>query len=102
MVFTILVNHLDGFDGLNELNEYLVQNDFKMNFSGGIIKGGPNVWLEQSSIMADSIDVRFKEKIYTVPGCYYEFAYRYEKDGALFNGFVTQSADKIFESTDKK
>lgn len=100
--FTILVNHLDGFDGLNELNEYLVQNDFKMNFSGGIIKGGPNVWLEQSSIMADSIDVRFKENIYTVPGCYYEFAYRYEKDGALFNGFVTQSANKIFESTDKK
>jgi len=36
-----------------------------------------------------------------IPTCYYEFARRYrDREGALFQGFVTASADKIFESTD--
>jgi len=35
--------------------------------------------------------------------CYYEFAYRYNKENRdVFTGFITNSADKIFESTDMK
>jgi len=37
-----------------------------------------------------------------VPSCYYEFAKRYaDKSGEIYQGFVTTSADKIFESTNK-
>lgn len=100
--FTVFVNHLSEFPHLSDLNDFLVQNGFSMNSSGGLIKGGPEVYLEQSSIMADRIAVEFQEGPQQIPGCYYEFAYRYERNGELFNGFVAQSADKIFESTDKK
>ncbi len=38
-----------------------------------------------------------------VPSCYYEFAKRYkDAKGKLYQGFVAASADKIFESTNKK
>src|SRR5690554_1172072 len=100
--FTVYVNYLKAFEGLADLNDFLVSKGFSMNSSGGIIKGNPAVFLEQSSILADSIKVDFKEGTYTIPGCYYEFAYRYKQGDKVFNGFVTQSADKIFESTDKK
>ena len=37
-----------------------------------------------------------------VPSCYYEFAKRYsDSTGQIYQGFVTASADKIFESTNK-
>lgn len=100
--FTVYVNYLDSFQGLADLNQFLMDHGFKMNTSGGIIKGDRSVYLEQSSILADKVIVDFEEGSYRIPGCYYEFAYRYQKGDSLFNGFVTQSADKIFESTDKK
>jgi hypothetical protein len=47
------------------------------------------------------VEVSFSEGIFTIPGCYYEFARRYpDADGKLFSGFIAGSADKIFESTD--
>ena len=58
--------------------------------------------LEQSSIMADKIKVRFGTIDEIVPSCYYEFAKRYsDSTGQIYQGFVTTSADKIFESTNK-
>lgn len=100
--FTLYVNYLDAFSGLEELNKFLISNGFKLNTSGGMIKGDPIVFLEQSSTLADLIEVEFQEGKFHIPSCYYEFAYRYQKGNSIFNGFVTQSADKIFESTDKK
>ena len=36
-----------------------------------------------------------------IPSCYYEFARRYPlPSGEVFQGFVPESADTIFESTD--
>ena len=47
--------------------------------------------------------MEFVEGKYEVTSCYYEFAYRYPMaDGTLFSGFVADSADKIFESTNMK
>jgi Domain of unknown function (DUF1338) len=79
------------------------KNNFKLNISGGRIKGSPDVLLEQGSTMADSTLVTFKGGVKkTVPTCYYEFAKRYiGSDGKMYRGFVTSSADKIFESTNK-
>lgn len=101
--FTIDINQLKTIGSVEEMNSFLKEHGFKLNTSGGEIKGNPELMLEQSSILADEKKVEFIEGSYTIPSCYYEFAKRYEDSkGILFQGFVTQSADKIFESTDNK
>ncbi len=98
--FTVDVNSLKSIESLDELNALLKVHGFSMNNSGGEIKGGKDVLLAQSSILADKRPVEFSEGLFSIPGCYYEFAYRYEQSpGRLFQGFVAGSADKIFEST---
>ncbi len=99
--FTVDVNKLKTFNSLQEVNEFLKNNNFKMNTSGGEIKGTPEQFLEQSSILADKVPVVFKEETKEITSCYYEFAYRHPmKNGELYSGFIAKSADKIFESTD--
>lgn len=101
--FTVAVHALTTFRGLAELNEFLKRNGFTLNTSGGEIKGKPEIGLEQSSTLAGEIEVEFADGTFVVPGCYYEFAMRHRgPDGKLFSGFVAQSADKIFESTDRQ
>jgi hypothetical protein len=100
--FTISVNHLTSFDGLAALDDFLEGEGFRLNQAGGRIKGTPADLLEQSSTMADEVEVGFADGPATVPSCYYEFARRYPRaDGTLFQGFVTGSADKLFESTNR-
>lgn len=101
--FTVYVNELSTVASLQELNDLLVANGFALNTEGGAIKGSPEVYLEQSSTVASVVEVPFTDAPHKVPGCYYEFARRYPlADGTMFEGFVTKSADKIFESTDEK
>mgnify|MGYP001942374990 CR=1 FL=1 len=101
--FTVDVNKLNTFDSLQDVNEFLKDNDFKMNTSGGEIKGTPAELLEQSSVLADKVPVAFTETTKKITSCYYEFAYRYAMtNGDLYSGFIAGSADKIFESTDMK
>jgi hypothetical protein len=86
--FTIDVNKLEGYNSLEEVNTSLLDANYTLNTSGGLIKGSSDVYLEQSSTMADKKDY------------IYEFAYRFPLDnGELFGGFVAASANKIFEST---
>ena len=67
------------------------------------MKVNPSECLEQSSTLADSIEVELSDKKMQIPSCYFEFAKRYPlESGELYQGFVASSADKIFESTDKK
>ena len=78
----------------------LKAHGYKVNASGGEVKGSPEDLLEQSSTMADRVPVAFADQTVTIPSCFYEFALRYPKpDGQLYSGFVAASADKIFEST---
>lgn len=98
--FTVFVNTLNSFNSLEEVNQFLKTNGHQLNSSGGEIKGTPDLFLEQSSTLADIVDIKFKEGTHKIPACYYEFARRYPlSDGKLFNGFIAKSADKIFEST---
>tara|TARA_B100000886_G_scaffold54280_1_gene33331 strand:- start:1682 stop:2482 length:801 start_codon:yes stop_codon:yes gene_type:complete len=100
--FTVSINHLTKFHDITDVNAMVKANGFTLNSSGGEIKGTKEELLEQSSIMADKIKVRFGSINETVPSCYYEFAKRYsDSSGKIFQGFVTISADKIFESTNK-
>lgn len=99
--FTVSINYLKNFEGIAELNSFLKANGFQLNSSGGEIKGTAEQLLEQSSTLADQVEVRFTDGIRRIPGCYYEFARRYpDAEGKLFSGFIAGSADKIFESTD--
>jgi hypothetical protein len=101
--FTVLVNELKSIPDLKELNERLKQAGFELNAQGGEIKGSPEEFLEQSSTLASKVDVEFSDGTHRIPGCYYEFAQRYPlPDGRLFSGFVAKSADKIFQSTDRR
>ncbi len=97
--FTVSVNHLSSFASLEELLAYLQGEGFPMNTSGGLVKGTPEVLLEQGSTIADRRLLTLAGGVETeVTTCYVEFARRYQG----FNGFVPASADKIFESTDSK
>lgn len=100
--FTVLINGLKGFQGLPEVNAFVKSLGFKLNASGGEIKGSRAELLEQSSTLAESVEVEFSDRRLAVPACYYEFALRHPTpNGSLYQGFVAASADKIFESTNR-
>ena len=98
--FTVSINYLNKHNTIEKVNQLLKDNNFKLNDSGGEIKGTPSELLEQSSTISELIKISFIEGVYEIPACYYEFARRYPmQDGELFSGFIASSADKIFEST---
>ena len=101
--FTVDVGALETFADLESVNAFLRDHGFALNESGGAIKGGPEVLLEQSSTLADRIEVWFSDGVREIPSCYYEFARRYRgPDGRVFQGFVAGSASRLFESTDDR
>ncbi len=101
--FTVSVNELQSFNSLQQVNTALKDAGFLLNTSGGEIKGTPEVYLEQSSTLADLHPVQFSDGTATIPSCFYEFARRYPlTNGLLYTGFVAASADKIFESTNAR
>ncbi|PCI52811.1 MAG: succinyldiaminopimelate aminotransferase [Gammaproteobacteria bacterium] len=98
--FTVSINHLDSFDCIIDVNNTLKNAGYTLNSIGGEIKGDKTVKLEQSSTLADKALVEFSDVTLEIPSCFYEFAKRYPlANGKLYTGFVTASADKIFEST---
>ncbi len=98
--FTVDVNSLKRFNSIQAVNEFLKSNGYKLNASGGEVKGSPESLLEQSSVLANNIAVPFCDGPHEIPACYYEFAKRYPlPDGRLYQGFIAASADRIFEST---
>ena len=98
--FTVSINTLNKYSDIKTLNDFLKSKGFKLNSSGGEIKGGPDVLLEQSSTLANRVELEFTDGKKEVPSCYFEFAKRYPiVSGELYQGFIAKSADKIFEST---
>jgi hypothetical protein len=111
--YTISVHYLkDGFNTLQEFNDFLERNGIKLNDAGGKIKISPDGLLLQSSTVAQVIEASFAgEEKYTIAGSYVEFAERKvlpqfssipkeeRKREHLREGFEANNADKIFEST---
>ncbi len=101
--FTVSANALEQFANLQQVNEFVKQNGFELNSSGGEIKGSSESYLEQSSTMANRVKLELGNETREIPSCFYEFALRHKlPNGQLFKGFIASSADKIFESTDIK
>ena len=101
--FTVNINDLENFTDIEDVNTFIKSNSYELNTSGGEIKGNPKVCLEQSSTLAQETQIEFTEGKYNIPSCFYEFAKRYKDNtNKLYDGFVAASADKIFESTNKR
>lgn len=99
--FTVSVNELKSINDIAGMNKFLKAHNIQLNTSGGEIKGTEVQGLVQSSTQASTFEVDFIDGKKMIPSCYYEFAKRYEINGALYRGFVPASADKIFESTNR-
>ena len=83
-----------------ELIKLMASIHIAMNPEGGIIKGSPEVLLEQASTLADEIHIDFDQGSKTIKSCFYEFAKRFNQaDGQEYQGFVAANANKIFSST---
>ncbi|MEZ4383740.1 MAG: DUF1338 domain-containing protein [Nannocystaceae bacterium] len=101
--FTVSVDALRTVPSLEALCDLVVGAGIPLSDAGGVIKGSPAALLEQASTRAAPVEVRFADGPSTVPGCYYEFARRYaDADGQRFTGFIADSADRLFESTDRR
>ena len=112
--FTISVHKLpEGFNTISQFNNFLEENGFQLNDSGGKIKTSKDGLLIQSSTIAEMMDAAFistngEPVIKKIPGSYVEFAERrlIHPDGNINgkrrDGFEVNNADRIFESTYKK
>jgi hypothetical protein len=102
--FTVSVNSLDTFASVADLNSFLKERGFALNTSGGEIKGSREDMLIQSSTVSLPIQWNFQGwETQTIPGGYCEFARRFpnRETGEIFEGFVPESANRIFESTNR-
>jgi len=99
--FTVAVHALNTCSSLESLCDFLESEGLVMNTSGGRIKGSRHQGLSQASTMAKEIAWPFAANtVRAIPSCYVEFAYRWpDQRGNLFDGFITGSAEKLFEST---
>lgn len=101
--FTIAVNQLKRFNTLEKIIEFLKVHKIEFNQVGGEIKGTEKAYLRQASTLAEKRKIMFSDGEYEIPTCYYEFAQRFKiNTGEYFQGFLENSADKIFESTYEK
>ncbi|WP_186646937.1 DUF1338 domain-containing protein [Fluviispira vulneris] len=107
--FTLSIHLMKKFKSLKNFNQFIQKElGIAMNTSGGgLIKGSAEVQLEQSATLAEELLVPFQDGFHKIPYAFVEFAYRHplsgkKKDGiwsSYYQGFVTDNADKIFEST---
>jgi hypothetical protein len=102
--FTVNVNALQTFELVEEVIELLLEHQYQLNEVGGRIKGTPADLLVQASTIADQITFEFSDgAVLDIPSCFYEFAHRFTSaNGELFQGFVPNNANAIFESTDRR
>lgn len=111
--YTISIHELkDGYNTLEEFNDFLLSIGVKLNNSGGVIKTSDDKLLRQSSTVSALYDATFADgKTLEIAGSYVEFAERSVlpqfvhlpkediKSKHRRDGFETNNADKIFEST---
>jgi hypothetical protein len=107
--FTVSVHLMKSYTNLEQFNEFLMKKlGVSLNKAGGgFIKGTPTLRLEQSASLANEIHFLFQEGVRKIPYAYVEFAFRHPLEGckadrqwdSYYQGFVSNNADKIFEST---
>lgn len=101
--FTVNINALKSFSSIEDVITLLMDNHYALNTVGDVIKGKPEDLLLQASTLADSVIFEFSDGTRKlVPSCFYEFAQRFkDHSGTLFQGFIPNNANAIFESTNR-
>jgi hypothetical protein len=98
LLFKQDINHIAiEVEDIEYVTESLMRNKYKFNKEGGIYKISNDKNLIQTSIMADTIEYQFKNKKEKIPYAFVEFVQRKNNR----DGFETESANKIFSSTNK-
>lgn len=111
--YTISIHELqDGYNTLESFNAFLESISIKLNSSGGTIKTSEDGLLRQSSTVSALYEARFSDGVtLEIAGSYIEFAERgilpafrglplsEIKAKHRRDGFETNNADRIFEST---
>jgi len=111
--YTISIHELkEGYNTLEDFNKFLLSIGIKLNNAGGVIKTSADGLLRQSSTVSALYDATFSDnKTLEIAGSYVEFAERSilpefeDLDKHVItsahrrDGFETNNADKIFEST---
>lgn len=111
--YTISIHELkDGYNTLEEFNNFLQRIGVKLNNSGGVIKTSDDGLLRQSSTVSALYNAVFSDgQTLEIAGSYVEFAERgilpefrnlnksEVRSRHRRDGFETNNADKIFEST---
>jgi hypothetical protein len=115
--FTVSVHNLpEGYNTIEQFNQFLEAHGFRLNDSGGKAKTSPDGKLVQSSTVAEMVDATFDDGeggivTHRISGSYVEFAERRVLDQYAGlpadqlrrehrrDGFEAGNADKIFEST---
>ncbi|RAP31667.1 DUF1338 domain-containing protein [Candidatus Marinamargulisbacteria bacterium SCGC AG-414-C22] len=104
--FTISIHALPSpYNTLEQFNEFLKEQNIKLNTAGGEIKISKDTFLKQSSTVSNEINASFPTKnnqtiTTNIAGSYVEFAERLMMpNNTRRDGFETGNADKIFEST---
>ena len=102
--YTVNINALNTLHSIDDVIHFSEDHHFPLNAVGGIKKGMPEDLLVQASTLADSVTFTFADgQQQAVPSCFYEFAHRFaDRSGKLFQGFVPNNANAIFESTDRR
>ena len=102
--FTVNINALTTLHSIDDVTQFLEDHHYPLNAVGGIKKGTPEDLLIQASTLAESVSFTFAySQQQAVPSCFYEFAHRFaDRSGDLFQGFVPNNANAIFESADRQ
>ncbi|MBL4703519.1 MAG: DUF1338 domain-containing protein [Flavobacteriales bacterium] len=101
--FTLSVNELKDYS-LEILCFYLKNLGIVLNQEDGVIKGHAEQGLKQASTIPDRTPIYFKDidAEIMIPSSCIAFAERFFTEGELFTGFITESANLIFDSIGRK
>ncbi len=102
--FTVSINALRRLRTVEAVLGFAEAAGYRINKAGGRVKGTPMDLLEQGATLAEQVPVEFEGgERHEIPTCYYEFALRHRgAGGELYQGFVPTSANRIFESTNRR
>nr|WP_067288883.1 DUF1338 domain-containing protein [Marinobacterium profundum] len=91
--YALLINSLNQDDDIDELNDYLLEQGFRLDSRNGLVQGSADEYLEQSATVPGNTEVEFSDRRAQVPGGHCAFIRRYPtSDGRLYQGFIRTSA----------
>lgn len=106
--FTLSIHLLGKFANLGEFNQFIEKElRLPLNYEGGVIKGGPEAGIAQSSTVGETETVRLADGEVLLPSCFTEFVWRYPRTTRnvspflwqdYFTGFIAKHADNVIES----